>query len=63
MKVFKSINQFLIKYEFLVLMTIAGSMHLGERNFGIEGLANIGTLFFLIAIVSYFMKKYINKKE
>ena len=63
MKVFKSINQFLIKYEFLVLMTIAASMHLGERYFGIEGLANIGTLFFLIAIVSFFMKKYINKKE
>ena len=63
MKVFKSINQFLIKYEFLVLMTIAALMHLGERNFGIEGLANIGTLFFLIAIVSFFMKKYINKKE
>ena len=63
MKVFKSINQFLIKYEFLVLMTIAASMHLGERNFRIEGLANIGTLFFLIAIVSFFMKKYINKKE
>ena len=63
MKVFKSINQFLIKYEFLVLMTIAASMHLGERTFGIEGLANIGTLFFLIAIVSFFMKKYINKKE
>ena len=63
MKVFKSINQFLIKYEFLVLMTIAASMHLGERHFGIEGLANIGTLFFLIAIVSFFMKKYINKKE
>ena len=62
MKVFKSINQFLIKYEFLALMTIAASMHLGERTFGIEGLANIGTLFFLIAIVSYFMKKYINKK-
>ena len=63
MKVFKSINQFLIKYEFLVLMTIAASMHLGERTFGIEGLANIGTLFFLIAIVSFFIKKYINKKE
>ena len=63
MKVFKSINQFLIKYEFLVLMTIAASMHLVERNFGIEGLANIGTLFFLIAIVSFFMKKYTNKKE
>ena len=63
MKVFKSINQFLIKYEFLVLMTLAASMHLGERTFGIEGLASIGTLFFLIAIVSYFMKRYINKKE
>ena len=63
MKVFKSINQFLIKYELLVFMTLAASMHLGERIFGIEGLASIGTLFFLIAIVSYFMKKYINKKE
>tara|TARA_B100000965_G_scaffold218922_1_gene183220 strand:- start:16 stop:207 length:192 start_codon:yes stop_codon:yes gene_type:complete len=63
MKVFKSINQFLIKYEFLVFMTLAASMHLGERNFGIEGLASVGTLFFLIAIVSYLMKKYINKKE
>ena len=63
MKVFKSINQFLIKNEFIVLMTIAASMHLGERTFGIEGLANIGTLFFLIAIVSLFMRKYINKKQ
>jgi hypothetical protein len=44
-------------------MTIAASMHLGERTFGIEGLANIGTLFFLIAIVSLFMRKYINKKQ
>ena len=52
MKVFKSINQFLIKYEFLVFMTLAASMHLGERTFGIEGLASVGTLFFLIAIVS-----------
>ncbi len=63
MKVFKSINQFLIRYEFLVLMSLAAAMHLGERNFGIEGLSHIGTLFFLIAIVSFSMKKYINKKN
>lgn len=63
MKVFKSINQFLIKYEFLVLLTLAASMHLGERNLGIEGLGDIGTLFFLIAIVSFSMKKYINNKK
>ena len=63
MKVFKSINQFLIKYEFLVLMTFAAMMHLGERNFGIIGLGELGTLFFLIAIVSFSMKKYLNKKE
>ena len=63
MKVLKSINQFLIKNEFLILMTLAASMHLGERNLGIEGLGDIGTLFFLIAIVSFSMKKYINKKK
>ena len=63
MKVLKSINQFLIKYEFLILMTLAASMHLGERNLGIEGLGDIGTLFFLIAIVSFSMKKYIKKKK
>ena len=63
MKVLKSINHFLIKYEFLVLMTLAASMHLTERRLGIEGLGDIGTLFFLIAIVSFSMKKYINKKK
>jgi len=63
MKVLKFINQFLIKYEFLVLMTLAAMMHLVERNFGITGLDDIGTLFFLIAIVSFSMKKYLNKKE
>ena len=63
MKVLKSINQFLIKNEFLILMTLAASMHLGERNLGIDGLGDIGTLFFLIAIVSFSMKKYINKKK
>ena len=63
MKLFKSINQFLIKYEFLVLMTLAASMHLVEGNYGIEGLGDIGTLFFLIAIISFSMKKYINKKK
>ena len=49
--------------NFLVLMTLAASMHLAERNYGIEGLGDIGTLFFLIAIISFSMKKYINKKK
>ncbi len=44
-------------------MTLAAIMHLGERSFGIEGLGVIGTLFFLIAIVSFIMKKYVGKKE
>jgi hypothetical protein len=38
-------------------------MHLGERNLGITGLSDVGTLFFLIAIISFAMKKYLNKKE
>jgi len=62
MKVLKFINQFLIKYEFLVLMTLAAMMHLIDRNIGITGLSEIGNLFFLIAIVSFLMKKYLNKK-
>jgi len=62
MKVLKFINQFLIKYEFLVLLTLAAMMHLIDRNIGITGLSEIGNLFFLIAIVSFFMKKYLNKK-
>ena len=62
MKVLKFINQFLIKYEFLVLMTLAVMMHLIDRNVGITGLSEIGNLFFLIAIVSFLMKKYLNKK-
>tara|TARA_Y100000590_G_C15282154_1_gene849242 strand:- start:364 stop:498 length:135 start_codon:yes stop_codon:yes gene_type:complete len=44
-------------------MTLAASMHLAQRNLGIEGLGNVGTLLFLIAIVSFSMKKYINKKK
>ena len=63
MKFFKSINHFLIKYEFLVLMTLAASMHFGERYYGIDGLGNAGTLFFLIAIVSFSMKKFIGKNN
>ena len=62
MKVLKFINQFLIKYEFLVLMTLAAMMHLIDRNMRIAGLSEIGNLFFLIAIVSFLMKKYLNKK-
>ncbi len=62
MKVLKFINQFLIKYEFLVLLTLAAMMHLIDRNVGITGLSEIGNLFFLIAIVSFLIKKYLNKK-
>ena len=63
LKIFKLINQFLIKYELLVLITLAAAMHLGERNLGITGLSNVGTLFFLIAIISFAMKKCLNRKE
>jgi len=63
MKFFKSINHFLIKYEFLVLMTLAALMHFGERHYSIGGLGNAGTLFFLIAIVSFSIKKFIGKNN
>ncbi len=43
-------------------MTLAAMMHLIDRNVGITGLSEIGNLFFLIAIVSFLMKKYLNKK-
>ena len=43
-------------------MTLAAMMHLIDRNVGITGLSEIGNLFFLIATVSFLMKKYLNKK-
>ena len=51
------------KYEFFVLIILAIAMYVSENIFGIDGLHDVGTLFFLIAIVSLSMKKFMNKKE
>ena len=36
-------------------------MYLSENIFGIDGLHDIGTVFFLIAIISLSIKKFMNK--
>ena len=51
------------KYEFWVLMVLAIAMDLSERLFGIDGLSKMGTIFFLIAIMSLSMKKFMNKNS
>ena len=51
------------KYEFFVLIILAIAMYVSENIFGIDGLHDVGTLFFLIAIVSLSMKKFMNKKN
>ena len=38
-------------------------MYLSENIFGIDGLHDIGTAFFLIAIISLSMKKFMNKNN
>ena len=38
-------------------------MYLSENIFGIDGLHDIGTVFFLIAIISLSMKKFMNKNN
>ena len=38
-------------------------MNLSENIFGIDGLNDIGTVFFLIAIISLSMKKFMNKNN
>ena len=44
--------KFLKKYEFWVLIILAIAMYLFESLFGIDGLHDVGTVFFLIAIIS-----------
>ena len=38
-------------------------LQLWENIFGIDGLHDIGTVFFLIAIISLSMKKFMNKNN
>lgn len=59
---FKMIK-FLKKYEFWVLIILAIAMYLSESLFGIDGLHDVGTVFFLIAIISLSMKKFMNKNS
>ncbi len=55
--------KFLKKYEFWVLIILAIAMYVSENIFGIDGLHDVGTLFFLIAIISLSMKKFMNKNN
>ncbi|MDA7542223.1 hypothetical protein N9I06_01180 [Gammaproteobacteria bacterium] len=55
--------KFLKKYEFWVLIILAIAMYLFESLFGIDGLHDVGTVFFLIAIISLSMKKFMNKNS
>jgi len=55
--------EFIKKYEFFVLIILAIAMYVSENIFGIDGLHDVGTLFFLIAIVSLSMKKFMNKNS
>jgi len=53
--------KFIKKYEFWVLIILSITMYLSESLFGIYGLHDAGTVFFLIAIISLSMKKFMNK--
>jgi hypothetical protein len=55
--------KFIKKYEFWILIIFAIAMYLSENIFGIDGLHNIGMVFFLIAIISLSMKKFMNKNN
>ncbi|MDC0420910.1 hypothetical protein OAT24_00850 [Gammaproteobacteria bacterium] len=55
--------KFIKKYEFWILIIFAIAMYLSENIFGIDGLHDIGTVFFLIAIISLSMKKFMNKNN
>ena len=50
--------KFLKKYESWVLIILAIAMYLSESLFGIDDLHDVGTVFFLIAIISLLMKKF-----
>ena len=55
--------KFIKKYEFWILIIFAIAMYLSENIFGIDGLHDIGTAFFLIGIISLSMKKFMNKNN
>ena len=55
--------EFIKKYEFWILIIFAIAMYLSENIFGIDGLHDIGTVFFFIAIISLSMKKFMNKNN
>ena len=55
--------KFIKKYEFWILIIFAIAMYLSENIFGIDGLHNIGMVFFLIAIISLSMKKFMNQNN
>lgn len=55
--------KFIKKYEFFVLIILAIAMYVSENIFGIDGLHDVGTLFFLIAIISLSTKKFMNKNS
>jgi|TARA_B100001094_G_C17527096_1_gene482880 hypothetical protein len=55
--------KFIKKYELWILIIFAIAMNLSENIFGIDGLNDIGTVFFLIAIISLSMKKFMNKNN
>ena len=55
--------KFIKKYEFWILIIFAIAMYLSENIFGIDGLHEIGMVFFLIAIISLSMKKFMNKNN
>jgi hypothetical protein len=55
--------KFIKKYEFWILIIFAIAMYFSENIFGIDGLHDIGAVFFLIAIISLSMKKFMNKNN
>ena len=55
--------KFIKKYEFWVLIILAIAMYLSESLFDIDGLHDVGTVFFLIAIISLSMKRFMNKNS
>ena len=55
--------KFIKKYEFWILIIFAIAIYLSENIFGIDGMHNIGMVFFLIAIISLSMKKFMDKNN
>ena len=55
--------KFIQKYEFWILIIFAIAIYLSENIFGIDDMHNIGMVFFLIAIISLSMKKFMDKNN